>query len=191
MTAIASPRTTGRHLSTVPARGIAVGALLRRTVRLVVGAVLTLAALASIALAALIVVGHIGFSPVLSPSMVPAFAPGDLVVTQPEAASDIKVGQVLVLPVPGEPGQRYVHRVISVTYKDGLPVVQTKGDANPAPEQFKLRITSAKVPQVVTTIPHLGRLAILLRGGMWRAVAVGLIGLLLLVGVKRAFFNRR
>jgi hypothetical protein len=36
----------------------------------------------------------------------------------------------------------------------------------------------------------LGRLAILLRGGLWRALAVCLIGALLLVGVKRALLNR-
>jgi signal peptidase I len=190
MTAIASPRRVGRHASSLPNRGIAAGQLLRRAGRIVLRAASALVALASVALAIVIAVEHIGFSPVLSPSMVPTFAPGDLVITKPEPASAVKVGQVLVLPVPGEQGQRYVHRVIAVTHKDGFPVVQTKGDANPAPEQFTLRITSAQVPRVVTTIPKLGRLAILLRGGLWRALAVCLIGALLLVGVKRALVNR-
>lgn len=181
---------SGRHRRAGAARGVAGRTLARRAVRFVTGAVLTLAALASVALTVVIVVGHIGFSPVLSPSMRPTFAPGDLIVTKPEPVSAIRVGQVLVLPVPGEKGQRYVHRVIEVQYQKGLPVVRTKGDANAAPENFRLTITSSHVPVVVHTVPRMGRLALLFRGGSWRVGAIVIVGFLFLVGVKRLLLDR-
>jgi signal peptidase I len=193
MTAIAVPSLDaahGRHRRPEARRGFAPVSVVRRTARAVVGLVLSLAALASIALAVVVGVEHLGFSPVLSPSMQPSFAPGDLVVTKPIAAADLRVGDVAVLPVPGEPGQRYVHRIVKITYQKGLPVVRTKGDANSAPETFNLRITSKRVPLVVRTVPHLGRFALLLRGGIWRTVGVVVIAFLLLVAVKRALLDR-
>ena len=180
----------GRHRRAGAARGIAPWSVAYRAVRFATGLVLTIAALASIAVTVVIVAGHIGFSPVLSPSMRPTFAPGDLILTKSEPAKDVRVGQVVVLPVPGEKGQRYVHRIIEVRYEKGVPVVRTKGDANGAPENFRLKITSAKVPVVVHTVPKMGRLALLFRGGMWRVGAIVLIGAFLLVGVKRALLDR-
>ncbi|MGN6475546.1 MAG: signal peptidase I [Mycobacteriales bacterium] len=124
---------------------------------------------------------HLGFAPVLSPSMEPAFHPGDLVITKPEPASDITVGQVVALPIPGSPGQHYVHRIISVTTKDGRPLVQTRGDANPTPEQFKLRINSPTVPRVVAVIPYLGRVSVLLQHTKTRlaVMAITVVAILL------------
>ena len=87
----------------------------------------------------------------------------DGIVTKPEAATDVKVGQVVSLPLPNNPSQRYVHRVVSVSTKDGLPLLRTKGDANPAPESFVLRIDSPQVPVVVTTVPLLGHVSLLLQ----------------------------
>jgi len=113
--------------------------------------------------------------------MEPTFHPGDLVITKPEPARDVKVGQIVALPVPDAPSQRYVHRVISVTIKDGKPLVRTKGDANPAPETFALRVDSPTVPVVVATVPQLGRLSVLLQHSMLRlsVMAVTVIAILL------------
>lgn len=181
---------SGRHRRSGAARGIAFWAVARQVVRAITGLLLTVAALGSIALTIVIALGHIGFSPVLSPSMRPSFAPGDLVITKPEPAADVRVGQVVMLPVPGERGERYVHRVIEVGYQKGLPVVRTKGDANSVPENFRLTITSRTVPVVVHTVPHMGKLAILLRGGAWRIAAIIVVGALLMVGLKRALLDR-
>lgn len=191
MTAIAAPTLdTGRHRQAERRRGIAPISVARRIGRAVVGLVLTVAALGSIVLAIVVGVQHLGFSPVLSPSMRPSFAPGDLVVTKPIAAADLQVGDVAVLPIPGESGQRYVHRIIKITYQNGAPVVRTKGDANAAPESYNLRITSKTVPLVVDTVPHMGRFALLLHGGIWRVVGIALVAFLLLVAVKRALLDR-
>ncbi len=117
---------------------------------------------------------HLAFAPVLSPSMEPTFQPGDLVVTKPEPARDIKVGQILALPVPHSPGQHYVHRVISVTTKDGRPLVQTKGDANLTPEPFRLRINSSTVPRVVAVVPYAGRLSLVLQHSKTRLAVMAI-----------------
>jgi signal peptidase I len=133
----------------------------------------------------------IGFSPVLSPSMEPTFHPGDLIVTKPEFASHIKVGQIIALPVPHEKGQRYVHRIISVTMHDGKPVVQTKGDANPMPEQFKLTVTSKYVPQVVSVVPKIGRLSLLTQRSGLRLAIILVTAIFALVAVKRLVLGVR
>jgi signal peptidase len=135
----------------------------RQAWNLFTGSLLIVAMTASVALAFTVVHERIGFQPVLSPSMVPTFRPGDLLLTKAEPASAVKVGQVVELPIPNEPGQRYSHRIISVTMKDGKPVVRTKGDANPAPESFSLRIDSPTVPVVIATVPGVGRLSVVLQ----------------------------
>ncbi|MCW2603606.1 MAG: peptidase signal peptidase [Pseudonocardiales bacterium] len=183
---------TGRHRDATDggARRIAPLSVLRQLGRVAANVALGRAAVVSGGRAVRIGVGHVGFSPVLSPSMTPTFGPGDLILTRAEPAAKIEVGQILVLPEPNAPGQRYVHRVMAVTVEDGQPVVQTKGDANSAPESFKLRVTSDTVPVVVGSVPHAGRLALLLHGGILRALVIGLIGCCLLVGVKRALLDR-
>jgi signal peptidase len=140
--------------------------------RIATGTLLILVMCGSLGLAYTVIHDHIGFQPVLSPSMVPAFRPGDLIITKAEPASSVKVGQVVALPIPGEPGQRYVHRIIKVTMRDGKPLVRTKGDANPEPEPYTLRIDSPSVPVVIASAPGLGRMTTLLRHG-WLRLMIG------------------
>lgn len=159
--------------------------LLRSARRMVTGALLAFAALASLAGAAYVVLEHIGFAPVLSPSMQPAFGPGDLVLTRAERSSQLHVGQVVVLPLPDAPGQRYVHRITEVERTDGRVLVRTKGDNNPEVDRQRLQVTSAQAPVVVASIPGAGRLALLLRGGALR------LGLLLFTGLSGVAAARR
>jgi signal peptidase len=154
-------------------------------VRVISGIVLALLAAAALVGAALTLVLHLGFAPVLSPSMEPAFSPGDLVVTRPVAAADVRVGDVVVLPRPDAPGERYAHRVVEA---DG-PVVRTKGDANAAADPQKLRIVSETVPVVVADVPAVGRVA-LLGGNAWVRIGIILvIGTAVLVAAKRALYR--
>jgi signal peptidase len=155
------------------------------------GLLLVLVTFGSVAAMVTVIHDRIGFSPVLSPSMVPTFRPGDLIITKPELAADVKVGQIVALPVPHEPGQRYVHRIISVTMHDGKPVVRTKGDANPAPEQFALRITSKYVPRVVAVVPKLGRLSLVMQRSSLRLAIIIVIGLFALIAAKRLILGIR
>jgi signal peptidase I len=151
---------------------------------------LALAAVAAVAGAAVVVIERVGFAPVLSPSMRPAFAPGDLLITRAEPARDVRVGQVVALPVPDAPGQRYVHRIVSVTHKLGDPVVVTKGDNNPTKDPQALRITSNDVPLVVGHVPGAGRLALVTRGAPLRIAIFAFIAGCILVSVKRLLLDR-
>lgn len=138
-----------------------------------------------------VVVQKLGFSPVLSPSMVPTFGPGDLLVTKPLAAQDVRVGDVVVLPLPDSGGQRYVHRVVTVGRDAaGLPTVTTKGDANGAADAWTLTITSEKVPEVVTSVPRLGSLALHTNGAALRIPLLLLVAGGVLVAIKRALLDR-
>lgn len=101
-------------------------AVARRVVRAVAGLLLGLTAVAAVTGAALVLFLHLGFAPILSPSMQPALAPGDLALTRTVPAHEVAVGDVVVLPRPDAPGERYAHRVVSVTHSDGQPVVRTK-----------------------------------------------------------------
>ena len=182
MTALAQP---GHHLT----RAIAAPSLPRRFLRLGGNAVLALVALAATAVAVLVLVLHIGVAAVLSPSMTPGYAPGDLLVTRPVAATGLAVGDVVVLPRPDAPGERYAHRVISVDAAHGAPVVRTKGDANTAADPQALRITSAEVPVVVADVPWAGRFALLGGRAGVRVAVIILCGLLVLVAVKRLLWR--
>lgn len=164
----------------------------RRTpLQLLLHVVLALAAVLSVAGAAVVVVERLGFSPVLTSSMLPTYAPGTLLVTHPVATSSLRVGQVYVLPLPDAPGQRYVHRVISVKDSPQGPVVRTKGDNNPAADDWQLTITSAKVPHVVASAPSVGSLALLMDGSALRIPLLLVIAGCLLVAVKRALLDER
>lgn len=173
---VPAPSVAGRHRRATRIRPL----------RMVTGALLALLAAGSIALATLVLLLHIGFAPVLSPSMVPTFAAGDLLLTKAEPADALRVGQIVVLPRPDLPGQRYAHRLISVRQTDDGPIVRTKGDANNAPDPQALRISSATVPVVVGHVPMVGRFA-LLGQRVW--VKIGLIlfvGACVLVAIRRA-----
>src|ERR1700712_5197156 len=64
---------------------------------------------------------------VLTGSMQPRIAPGDLVLAAPVARGELKPGRVVLFRDPVRPGRTIVHRV--VRYDDNGNIV-TKGDAN-------------------------------------------------------------
>ena len=67
-------------------------------------------------------------SVVMSGSMAPTLAVGDVAVVRPVEAADLRAGQVLLVDDPDVPGQLRLHRLVAVQ-AGGL---QLKGDANPA-----------------------------------------------------------
>jgi signal peptidase len=159
--------------------------LVRAAFRFVGSLLLAVFSIGAILGAVYVGVERIAFAPVLSPSMTPAFGPGDLVLTRPQPVADVRVGQILVLPMPNAAGQRYVHRVISAAKENGVTVVRTKGDANAQPEPYRLRITDATVPVVIGSVPAAGRLALVSRGTAMRIPLILTVGSIALVGVRR------
>lgn len=146
--------------------------------RLLRDVVLVLGVIVAIALALLVAFVHIHFMRVASPSMEPTISVGDVVVVRQQAAMELRQGQVVVLPVPDEGGAMYVHRLTSVRIDEGQVIVTTKGDANPAPDPWELRIDSADVPLVVGQIPMPGVLAGSSGAGLTQLLAALLVALL-------------
>ena len=92
---------------------------------------------------------------VLSGSMTPTFKAGDAVLIQPRPApGDLRAGQVITYRSPGE-DRLTTHRIHALIDRpDGL-FLQTKGDANPAPDA-NFTPASAVVGIMGRSIPNAG-----------------------------------
>ena len=119
---------------------------------------------------------QIGYSPVLTGSMRPAFAPGDLLITAPKAVTDLQAGQVAIFTPPGETTP-YAHRITAIAGTPESPVLITKGDANPAADKWRARLDQAQVPVVVATVPHVGNVLLSAQNPLPRAIFTALFGL--------------
>ena len=153
----------------------------RRTRRLmrVAGAVATgVASIAMLGAAAAIVLLHVGLQPVLSGSMRPAFGPGALLVTRSIPTAHVRPGQVIVFRPPGE-ASAYAHRVQSVTGVAQHPVITTKGDANAAPDAWHAEVLGTHVPEVITSVPWLGRAFVAFHGQQFRLLIAAFAGIAL------------
>jgi signal peptidase len=113
---------------------------------------------------------------VLTGSMEPALAPGDLVVVRPTPTDDIRVGDVITFqPVSDDP-TLVTHRVIGLTVgSGGVTGFTTQGDANNAADD---PIVADQVKgRVAYSVPWIGHLTSAGWGPQVAAVAgVGLLG---------------
>jgi signal peptidase I len=75
-------------------------------------------------------------------SMEPTLRPGDLVWVRTVPAAEVRAGDVVAVRVPALVRRAYgvppvvVHRVVAVLHRRAGLFLQTKGDANPAPDPF-------------------------------------------------------
>ena len=91
---------------------------------------------------------------VVSDSMAPTIHRGDSLIFKSQKTVDIDEGEILLLPLADESGASYVHRVIEKKMvKNSAVEVVTKGDANPVIDDWRITITSTKVPVYVATLP--------------------------------------
>jgi signal peptidase I len=151
----------------------------------VVGLLALIAVGLAVALAGLPAVVHGSALTVLSPSMVPTFAPGDVVVIRPRPVAEIAVGDVITFLArdPRTGSSRVVtHRVVGV---DPGPAFHTRGDANEDPDP---EVTAAADVHGVLwyTVPWVGGLAERLVTPAGAVIGLGvlalLVGALLLAG---------
>lgn len=162
-----------------------------RLLRVFTGTLLVLTALAAAGAAVSVVMLRLAFMPVLSPSMSPTLDAGDLAITKAVAVSDLRPGDVAVLPILDAPGQHYMHRIIDLTRSPGGTVVATKGDNNTSPDPHHLRITSTNVPVAIGHIPTLGRVALAGQQTWIRIGLILLVGTGALLGAKRLLYRPR
>jgi signal peptidase I len=117
-----------------------------------------------------------GFSAhvVLSGSMAPRVDPGDVVITQPVTAAELRPGQVVLVDDPRLPGGLLLHRLVSF---DAAGRLVTRGDANQSDD-------SVHVPP--SDVRGLARLRVPWVGlpALWRAE--GRFGALALAGALLA-----
>ena len=100
----------------------------------------------------------------LTDSMAPGIEPGDVVITTPLAVSDVTEGMVISYHIPIDDHRVVSHRVIDVQHTpDGTVTVQTKGDANDAPDPWQATLQGTTAWQVTTVVPELGHLIQALR----------------------------
>ncbi|PNH85239.1 signal peptidase I [Arthrobacter sp. AFG20] len=148
-------------------------AIARRVLSTAVGTVITAVFLAACVAAPLL---HIGYSPVLTASMRPSFAPGDLLITVPRPVTSLSVGDVAVFTPPGE-STPFAHRITALAGSPERPVLTTKGDANPAPDHWRATLDQDQVPVAVATVPYVGNALLWAQNPLQRGILIALFGL--------------
>jgi signal peptidase len=129
---------------------------LRLAVELAAWAALVAGALALLGIGLLPRTGWYRPVTVLSGSMRPTFAPGDMVVLMPEPARDIRVGQLISYRIPVGDHHVQTHRVIAIVHGGAHPSVRTKGDANASADPWIARLNGTTAWRVRAVVPKLG-----------------------------------
>jgi signal peptidase I len=98
---------------------------------------------------------------VLTGSMEPAIAPGDVVVGTRVAPPDVRRGDVVTFKDPADAGRMITHRVKAARVQGSKFVFTTKGDANTASERWQVSRgdTLSRVAYRVPEIGHVARFA--------------------------------
>ena len=105
--------------------------------------------------AAALVVLQLSVSPVLTGSMRPTFDPGAALPTRSISREAVRPGAVIVFRPPGHTDS-YAHRVVEVSRGAAVPVITTRGDANPANDDWRAELVEPTARQVVFAVPQLG-----------------------------------
>ncbi len=97
---------------------------------------------------------------VAGPSMEPSLPIGSAAMIEPIPVGGPVVGDVVEIRV-GPTSALFTHRVTRRLELDGVPYIETKGDANPAPDPATVPVSSV-VGRVAWSIPYAGYLLALL-----------------------------
>lgn len=95
---------------------------------------------------------------VLSGSMEPTIATGDVVVAKPVAPLEVRPGDVVTFPDPSRGGKLVTHRVRRLSASEGEAHVVTQGDANDVPERWDVPLDD-HLGRVVFRLPEVGHVA--------------------------------
>ncbi len=163
---------------------------LRRVLGLIGSVVAALVVAA--AFLALIATQFLGYKAlaVVSDSMVPALHKGDLILSRPVAITDVKQGDIVVFEEGDQTRLLVAHGVVAITNvtvnatdsKTGkvttskTSILQTKGDANPAPDGTAVDASRFK-GVLLATVPTVG--SVLTQS----ATTTVLLGLLAVIGI--------
>lgn len=127
---------------------------MKKTLSAVTNIVLIILAVVTVFTAFQVVYGDVRFVRVISNSMAPVFHRSDTLIMREQSASQVRVGDIVMLPLQDGSGGYYTHRITAKKLNQmGQPVVHTQGDANPIPDDWELAIISPTVPVYVGLIP--------------------------------------
>lgn len=136
-----------------------------------------------------------GISPVIvmSNSMYPEFAAGDMIFLQTTDPNTLRVGDVICYYAEGDKEAAVTHRIVDTqTQQDGQPAFITRGDANNTEDRIAVTSDMVQGKYVGLSIPGLGNVAIFLQSplGMVICVVCPLL-LLLLWDIARRMLSSR
>ncbi len=128
---------------------------------------------------------------VLSGSMEPTIAVGDLTVVVPVKPEDFQVGDVITYRTTQAPDVVVTHRLIGKTEDEsGRLMFETKGDANEVSDQVAIA-PGAVLGRVAYSIPKVGYLVDFARRPEGKILLIGIPGLLLAVDYLLGMRRRR
>jgi signal peptidase len=128
------------------------------------------------------VLGAWRFTVIDTGSMRPTLNPGDVAVLTSEHTAELKPGQIVAFHPPGEPRLTVMHRAVSVERKTTATIIQTKGDANNAKDQWRAHLRGDVVWYERLKVPVVGHLAVwsqqpLVRLGVLIAIVMLAVGM--------------
>jgi signal peptidase len=100
---------------------------------------------------------------VLSGSMRPALEPGDVVVSAPVGAGEVRVGDIVIVDNPARPGHTLAHRVDSLR-PDGTVI--TRGDANTSADSTRVAPEQV-LGRARLRVPGVGMASVWFQQGRW------------------------
>jgi signal peptidase len=114
---------------------------------------------------------------VMSGSMEPVLDVGDVVVTKPVVATDVRVGDVITFP-DEERDELVTHRVRSIHLAGSRASIETRGDANDASEHWSVP-ADGRVGRVAYHLPLVGYALVWTHGRLARLLLIVIPALLL------------
>jgi len=123
---------------------------------------------------------------VMTGSMEPAIAPGDLVVSRPIEIEDVRPGMVLLGHDPDHHERLRLHRVVRQTGR----AIATKGDANPHADSSPMD-TAAVLGVGYLRVPSIGAPILLVAEGKWGLLGLFALGAAVVVSLATAPAVRR
>ncbi|MFD8739326.1 signal peptidase I [Streptomyces sp. NPDC059618] len=121
-------------------------------------------------------------SSVLSGSMEPKLPTGSVVIAQREPITSLKVGDVVIFHRPDEPDRQVVHRIVTITPSGQGPVLETKGDANPTKDPWRVSPDGDTAWIVRHDVPYLGYVVTSIRTETGFRVLLGAAAVLIVGG---------
>jgi signal peptidase I len=115
---------------------------------------------------------------VMSGSMEPAIHTGDVVVDRRISPLDVRVGDVVTFRDPSDQTRLITHRLRSVSVRDGVARMVTKGDANNTVERWNVSVDGT-IGRVGYRVPRLGYALSWAGGRSGRLLLIALPALLL------------